>query len=135
MKNKTVSEVNSESDFSRFISDEFLKPIKSDFNFPYEYDKSRAPESMLCDLTNPEVRKIIERELIRDNTYISYGVDIYKYPYIIFYENGHSKKKIEGFKTRDKARAQCGKLLNRGIYSILISIMNHDIECHIVSSV
>ena len=44
------------------------------------------------------------------------------------------KELLKPFKKIDEARNYCSKLLGQGIYSLLISIMNHDIECSLFSN-
>ncbi|WP_321285359.1 hypothetical protein [uncultured Sunxiuqinia sp.] len=132
MRNKILKSLNSDSDFSLFINSRFKNPIDK-MDYPSEYEKRRPPKSLIEDTSNPEVRKIIERELIRDNIYSKYNFDIYEFPFVVFYENGISKEILKPFKRLDKARDYSNKLLNQDTFSLLISIMNHDIECQLFS--
>jgi hypothetical protein len=132
MKNKTLMSFDTDSDFYYFINSRFKKPIENIY-FPYEYEKRRPPASSIADKTNPEVRNIIERELIRDNIYSKYKFDIYEYPIVVFYEDDGPNEELKSFKRIDIARDFCSELLNRGIFSLLISIMDHEINCRLVS--
>lgn len=132
MRNKILRSLNSDSDFSLFINSRFKNPVNK-MDYPYEYEERRLPKSLNEDTSNSEVHKIVERELIRDNIYSKYNFDIYEFPFVVFYENGISKEILKPFKRFDKARDYCVKLLNQDTFSLLISIMNHDIECQMFS--
>ena len=128
MRNKILKSLSSDSDFSSFINSHFKNPVEK-MDYPYEYEKRRPPKSLIKDTLNPEVQKIIERELIRDNIYSKYNFDIYEFQFVVFYENGISKEILKPFKNFEQAKGYCIKLLNQDTFSLLISIMNHDIEC------
>ncbi len=133
MNNKTLMSFNSDLDFLYFINSRFKQPVQN-VTFPYEYEKRRPPLDVLKDTSNPEVKNIIERELIRDNIFSKYNFDIYEFPFVVFYENKKSMEVIKPFKKIDDARNYCVKLLSQDIYSLLISIMNHEIECRLFST-
>lgn len=71
----------------------------------------------------------VDRELIRDNIFSKYKFDIHKYPIVVFYKNVKSIESLKPFKRNDEAIYFCSKL--QDIYSLLISIMNHYIECRL----
>jgi hypothetical protein len=133
MKNKTLMTFDSDLDFSNFINIRFKYPVQTT-SFPDEYEKRRPPLSQIKETSNPEVQNIIERELIRDNIYTKYKFDIYEYPFVVFYENEKSKELLKPFKKIEEANKYCSELLNHNIYSLLILIMNHNIECHLFSN-
>jgi len=120
MKNKVVNSINTEVDFSVFMQ-RFKKKINN-ISFPDEYKKRTAPKKMQLDND-----KIAERELVRDNIFANYYFDIYEYPFLVFYENN----KIKNFKSINDASLFCGILLDNKINSILILVMNYEIECRL----
>lgn len=128
MKNKTLSSFSNDLDFSNFINSRFKYPVQK-ISFPYEYERRRPTPELTKDTSNPEVQNIIERELIRDNIYAKYRFDIYEFPFIVFYEDAKSVEILKPFKKLDEAKNYCSKLLTKDIYSLLILIMNHDVEC------
>jgi hypothetical protein len=133
MKNKTLMSFNSDLDFSYFINSRFKEPVQN-ISYPDEYERRRPTQNLVKDTSNPEVKNIIERELIRDNIFSKYNFNIYEFPFVVFYENEKSKELLKPFKKIDEARNYCSKLLSQDIYSLLISIMNHDIECRLFSN-
>lgn len=133
MKNKILRTFKSDSDFSDFINSRYKNPIPSR-TFPADYEKRRPPLEMMEDVSKPEVRKIVERELIRDNIFVKYEFDIYEFPFVVFYENGNSKEILKPFKNMNKAEDYCSKLLIKDIHSLLISVMNIDIECRLIAN-
>lgn len=56
--------------------------------------------------------------------------EIFVDPFVVFYEDV-SKKKLKPFKKQFDAHNFANENLNKGIHSILISIMNRNIECKI----
>ncbi|MFW5871814.1 MAG: hypothetical protein ACOC2E_02920 [Bacteroidota bacterium] len=132
MKNKTLTSFKSNTDFSNFINSRFKDPVKTR-SFPNEYLRRKPTAEFIKDTSNPEIQKIIERELIRDNIYEKYNFDITEFPFVVFYEK-KSGEELKPFKKIDEAKQYCAKLLSKDIYSLLILIMNHDIECILYSN-
>lgn len=127
MTNKTLETFESNSDFTFFINSRFKENIEKT-SFPDKYERHRPPKEMIADISNPEIKNIVERELIRDNIFVQYKFDIYEYPFVVFYEN-NSKEILKPYKLPKDAQKFCIGLLNKGIYSLLINIMNHEIDC------
>lgn len=132
MKNKTLKSFNSNTDFAYFINSRFKKPVKTT-SFPFEYLQRKPDPEFIKDISNPEIRNIIERELIRDNIYEKYNFDICEFPFLVFYEK-NSSEELKPFKNIEEAKNYCVKLLRKDIYSLLILIMNHDMECILYSN-
>lgn len=100
-------------------------------NFPESYKRKRLPtEVSKSSDSEPEIKNIRERELIRENIILKYNFDIFENPFVVFYEDGN-RKKLKPFKKQLDAHNFANANLNNGIYSMLISIMNRDIECRI----
>lgn len=133
MKNKTLRSFNSDLDFSYFINSRFKETVQN-ISFPDEYERRRPTCDLIKDSSNPEVKNIIERELIRDNIFAKFRFDIYEFPFIVFYEDEKSIEILKPFKKIDEAKSYCSMLLRQGIYSLLILIMNHHIECRLFSN-
>ena len=130
MKNASIQSLNSNQDFTNFIDTKFDKPVKK-FKFPEKYDSRRTPKSFLEKTDPTEAENIIKRERIRDNIYIDYKFDIFEYPITVYFENGKSSEYLKPFKKFDEAEKFCENLRTQGIYSLLIMIMNHEVECKI----
>ena len=130
MLNNTLNQINSEVDFITFLHSNFMMEIGYD-NFPEKYKQRRLPEEISKSMDDKaEVKNIRERELIRDNIYLKYKFDIYEHPFVIFYEVNKTKK-LKSFKKQIEAHNFANLNLHQGIYSMLISIMNRDIECQL----
>lgn len=129
MINKIIKQMDSNVDFIKFIHSNFMKNINNK-TFSEIYRMREMPKEKLESLAikNPaEAKNIQERQLIRDNIYLKYKFDIFEKPFVVFYEDEKGKK-LKPFKKYDEAQEFSESLLNIGIYSMLISIMNHDIE-------
>lgn len=132
MLNKTVSEVHSNVDFMKFIHSNFMNEV-NDKGFPIKFRMRKKSKEDIESLTkgNPSVVKnILERQLIRDNIYFRYKIDILENPIVVFYEDGEIKK-MKPFIKYDEAKKFSESILNEGIFSMLILIMNSEIECEI----
>lgn len=130
MLNKTLTKINSTVDFITFLHSNFMTKIDHD-NFPEKYKQSRLPEEISKSMEDKaELKNIRERELIRDNIYLQYKFDIFEYPFVVFYEVNRTKK-LKPFKKQINAHNFANLNLHQGIYSMLISIMNRDIECQL----
>lgn len=132
MKNKILSTLNTDLDFMMFIHNQFLNTPKRN-SFSHEYKQREAPESFLKDLTEVQVKNIRERQIIRDNIFTDYKFDIFEFPIVVFYEKNNSKK-LKPFKKYDEAEKFSRKLQQEDISSLLIEIMNHEIECKLISA-
>lgn len=130
MKDKVLMSLKTDSDFILFINSRFKEPIKN-ISFPYEYEKRRTPKSVVADTSNPEILNIIERELIRDNIFVKFKFDIFEFPFVVFHENKKLMEILKPFKKENEAIDYCNQLRNQDTYSLLISIMNHNIESHL----
>jgi hypothetical protein len=127
MQNKILGEIKNEFDFNAFINLSFMKPINAK-TFPENYEKSRTPKAFVDKLENElEAKRIRDRELIRDNIYLKYKLDIFQKPIIVFYEDSKAKK-LKGFTKYNEADNFANSLLQKGIHSMLIEIMKYDIE-------
>lgn len=127
MTNKTLETFKSNADFSFFINSRFKKDIGK-MRFPDKYEQKRPPKTIIADKSNPEVKNIIDRELIRDNIFVQYKFDIYEYPIVVFYEN-NSKEILKPFKLPKEAEKFSNNLLDKGYYSLMINIMKDEIDC------
>lgn len=127
MLNKTINNIKSDLDFMLFIQTNFMKPVELK-KLPIGYVERRMPESELKKLPETEQKRITERSLIRDNIFKRYKFDIFKYPIVVFFEDKKGKK-LKKFKLEKDAHNFSNSLINDGIYSMLINIMNYDIEC------
>lgn len=132
MKNDKVNSIKTDADFSVFIQ-RFMKPI-IDKSFPVEYEKKRLPAERKKDSSNPEIKNIIERELIRDNIFVNLGFDIFEYPFVVFYEDEALNEIFKPFKKTDKAIEFSTNLLKNDTHSLLILIMNHTMECRLFTN-
>jgi len=132
MNNKTLANFHTDLNFAMFIENNFKKTRKK-FSFSETYNQRKAPESFLKDFPESEIKNIKERELIRDNIFIDYKFDIFEFPIVAFYENSKSKV-LKPFKKFDDANNFSKQLLQKDIYSLLILIMNHNIECKLFSN-
>ncbi|MEQ9423171.1 MAG: hypothetical protein RJQ09_02045 [Cyclobacteriaceae bacterium] len=128
--NSTIESINSSEDFSDFINSKFDKPCKA-LSFPESYKSRRAPKSFFDQLEPKEVENIKKRERIRDNIYVDYKLDIFEFPIVVFYQKGKKSESLKGFKTIAAAEEFCNLLVSQGKKSLLIMIMNHDIECRV----
>jgi hypothetical protein len=94
-----------------------LKEIENN-NLPESYKRRRMPEEIAKSMDNHlEVKNIRERELIRDNIFLKY-----------------KRKKLKPFKKQIDAHNFAYSNLSEGVYSMLISIMNRDINCQIYNA-
>lgn len=132
MKNITLNTFNTDLDFAIFIENNFKK-IPKKISFSETYNQRKAPDSFLKNFTESEIKNIKDRELIRDNIFIDYKFDIFEFPIVVFYENNKSKK-LKPFKKFDEANNYSKMLLQKDISSLLISIMNRNIECKLFSN-
>lgn len=132
MKNKILSTLKTDLDFKIFIQNQFLKTPKKNF-FSQEYKQKEAPESFLKNLTESQVKNIRERQIIRDNIFIDYKFDIFEFPIVVFFEKNNSKK-LKPFKKYNEAEDFSRKLQCEEISSLLIEIMNSEIECKLISA-
>lgn len=130
MINKTISNIHSDSDFHSFIEKHFMKPVVIK-NLPPGYLERIVPEEELNKLPENIRKNIIERNLIRDNIFYKYKIDIYINPIVVFYENEKGKN-LKGFLNESEAISFTKKLLNNGIHSLLLRIMNRDIDCEVI---
>ncbi|MFV8334732.1 hypothetical protein ACNQF7_01455 [Flavobacterium sp. RSP29] len=130
MLNKTINQLYSDADFIKFIYSSFMKEIDGK-TFPEKYKMRKMPKETLEAMENQsEAKRILERQLIRDNIYLKYKFDIFENPIVVFYEDDKAKK-LKPFKKHNEANNFSQSLLNKGIYSMVILIMNHDIECKV----
>ena len=130
MKINSLKLLNSDEDFSKFVDAKFDKPVEH-FIFPEKFDSRRTPQSFLKKVEPVEAQNIIKRERIRDNIYINYKVDIFEYPFIVYYENEYRSEKIEPFKKIEESQKFSNKLRSLGVSCLLIMIMNKDIKCEV----
>jgi len=135
MRNEILNSFENDSDFTSFINTHFIIPnykiTKSNSKLPLDYEKRRTPDSYLKKMPETEAKNIIQRELIRDNVYRKFKFDIFKFPFTVFYENNDFKEILKPFKTEKEARDFSIELLRNGYFSLLIYIMNHNIECRL----
>lgn len=133
MKNKILSALNTDLDFMMFIENQFLNTPKRN-SFSQEYKQREAPESFLKNLTESQIKNIRERQIIRDNIFLDYKFDIFEFPIVVFFEKNKSKK-LKPFKKYNEAENYSRKLQSEEISSLLIEIMNHEIECKLISGI
>lgn len=135
MRNEILNSFENNSDFTSFINTHFIIPnykiTKNNSKFPPNYEKGKTPESYLKTIPESEAEKIIQRELIRENTFRKHNFDIFEFPFTVFYENADFKEVLKPFKTEKEAKKFSIELLQLGYFSLLIYIMNHDIECQL----
>lgn len=130
MLNNTLNQINSTVDFITFLHSNFMMKIDHD-NFPEKYKQRRLSEEISKSMDDKaEVKNIRERELIRDNIYLKYKFDIFENPFVVFYEVNRTKK-LKPFKKQIEAHNFANLNLHQGTYSMLIFIMNRDIECQL----
>ena len=130
MLNKTINQLYTDADFIKFIYSSFMNEVDNKI-FSEKYKMRNMPKEVLEAMENKsEAKRILERELIRDNIYLKYKFDIFENPIIVFYEDERAKK-MKPFQKYDEADSFSQSLLNKGIYSMLILMMNHDIECKV----
>jgi len=65
---------------------------------------------------------------------LKHKFDIFEYPIVVFHENGKSKEILKPFKRMNEASKYAKALLHQDVDSLLISIMNKDIECELFSN-
>ncbi|RNI28914.1 hypothetical protein EFA69_12775 [Rufibacter immobilis] len=127
MKNPTLQSLSTDSDFSDLINSRFKQPIDG-YRFPPEYEKRRTPQSFFEESGKAEAENITERELMRDNIYVKHGFDIFDFPFVVLYENQSGEERLEPFRLEGEAEDFCRESSHQGTPSLLIHIMNHEIE-------
>ncbi|MBO0320961.1 hypothetical protein J0X14_01535 [Muricauda sp. CAU 1633] len=125
INNTSIDALNSKEDCLAFIDAKFDKPV-TNTEFSPQYLARRAPDALLDRLDQKDASNIRKRERMQDKVFVEYGVDFFEQPFLVFFES--DSEELKPFKIIEEAEKFCEDLLQRGIYSLLITIMSNEIE-------